>query len=408
MNLHIDFAGITFENPFTVAASPSSDSREKVRRALEAGWGGIVFKTAALPPHTPKLAEPNMAGLSFGGIPQFALYNIDLISERQIEEIQEDIAYFKQLYPDRRFIGSIMAAGPEEWAELVARLEEAGADMIECSMSCPQGEHSIADDTKRPSSDIPAADRSLMKSTTQAIVRARRKHTPIIVKMTPNVTDIVDIGCGAVEGGADALCGIDTVRGFIGIDLETGCPKLNVRGLSTWGGLSGPAIKPIALGCVSKLTKNLPVPVAGVGGISCWQDAAEFLLLGARNTQVCTAISRHGFRMVRGMGKGLLSYMEQKGYASLDEMVGKSLPYIVDHAELSRENRLCCAINAAGCLKCGACAIACQDVGFGALRFEKGAVPKADPQLCRGCGICQSVCPKNLITLTQGHLQREG
>lgn len=399
MNLNITFAGVPFENPFTVAASPSSDSREKVRRALDAGWGGIVFKTTALAQHSPRLAEPNMAGLAYGGRPQFALYNIDLISERTIEEIQEDIAYFKQRYPDRRFIGSIMASGEAEWVELVSRLEEAGADMIECSMSCPQGEHSIADEGKEASNAIPAADRALMKQTTQTIVRARRKNTPVIVKMTPNVTDITDIACGAMEGGADALCCIDTVRGFIGIDLETGYPKLNVCGLSTWGGLSGPAVKPIALGCVSKLTKTIPIPVAGVGGISDWQDAAEFLLLGARNLQVCTAISRYGFQMVQNMQKGLLSYMEQKGYVSLDDMVGASLPYLVDHSALSRENRQLCTVDAQRCIKCGSCATACQDAGFGALHFEKGCLPSVEAEHCRGCGICQSVCPKSCIEL---------
>lgn len=399
MDLNINFAGVPFENPFTVAASPSSDSREKVRRALEAGWGGIVFKTTALPQHSPKLAEPNMAGLSYAGKPQFAFYNIDLISERTVEEIQEDIAYFKQLYPDRRFIGSIMAAGEDEWIELVHRLEEAGADMIECSMSCPQGEHSIADEGKKASNAIPAADRELMRTTTQTILRARKKNTPVIVKMTPNVTDLVDVARGAVEGGADALCCIDTVRGFIGIDLETGYPKLNVNGLSTWGGLSGPAVKPIALGCVSKLTKELDIPVAGVGGVSNWQDAAEFLLLGARNVQVCTAISRYGFGMVQSMQKGLLRYMEQKGFTSLDAMVGKSLPYLVDHSELSRDNHLHCSINETACLKCGSCATACQDAGFGALHHEKGSVPTLDKAVCRGCGVCQSVCPRDCITL---------
>lgn len=399
MDLTINFAGVPFENPFTVAASPSSDSREKVRRALEAGWGGIVFKTTALPQHSPKLAEPNMAGLSYAGKPQFAFYNIDLISERTVEEIQEDIAYFKQLYPDRRFIGSIMAAGEDEWIELVHRLEEAGADMIECSMSCPQGEHSIADEGKKASNAIPAADRELMRTTTQTILRARKKNTPVIVKMTPNVTDLVDVARGAVEGGADALCCIDTVRGFIGIDLETGYPKLNVNGLSTWGGLSGPAVKPIALGCVSKLTKELDIPVAGVGGVSNWQDAAEFLLLGARNVQVCTAISRYGFGMVQSMQKGLLRYMEQKGFTSLDAMVGKSLPYLVDHSELSRDNHLHCSIDETACLKCGSCATACQDAGFGALHHEKGSVPKLDKAVCRGCGVCQSVCPRDCITL---------
>lgn len=399
MDLNINFAGVPFENPFTVAASPSSDSREKVRRALEAGWGGIVFKTTALPQHSPKLAEPNMAGLSYAGKPQFAFYNIDLISERTVEEIQEDIAYFKQLYPDRRFIGSIMAAGEDEWIELVHRLEEAGADMIECSMSCPQGEHSIADEGKKASNAIPAADRELMRTTTQIILRARKKNTPVIVKMTPNVTDLVDVARGAVEGGADALCCIDTVRGFIGIDLETGYPKLNVNGLSTWGGLSGPAVKPIALGCVSKLTKELDIPVAGVGGVSNWQDAAEFLLLGARNVQVCTAISRYGFGMVQSMQKGLLRYMEQKGFTSLDAMVGKSLPYLVDHSELSRDNHLHCSIDETACLKCGSCATACQDAGFGALHHEKGSVPTLEKAVCRGCGVCQSVCPRDCITL---------
>ena len=399
MDLNINFAGVPFENPFTVAASPSSDSREKVRRALEAGWGGIVFKTTALPQHSPKLAEPNMAGLSYAGKPQFAFYNIDLISERTVEEIQEDIAYFKQLYPDRRFIGSIMAAGEDEWIELVHRLEEAGADMIECSMSCPQGEHSIADEGKKASNAIPAADRELMRTTTQTILRARKKNTPVIVKMTPNVTDLVDVARGAVEGGADALCCIDTVRGFIGIDLETGYPKLNVNGLSTWGGLSGPAVKPIALGCVSNLTKELDIPVAGVGGVSNWQDAAEFLLLGARNVQVCTAISRYGFGMVQSMQKGLLRYMEQKGFTSLDAMVGKSLPYLVDHSELSRDNHLHCTIDETACLKCGSCATACQDAGFGALHHEKGSVPTLDKAVCRGCGVCQSVCPRDCITL---------
>ena len=399
MDLNINFAGVPFENPFTVAASPSSDSREKVRRALEAGWGGIVFKTTALPQHSPKLAEPNMAGLSYAGKPQFAFYNIDLISERTVEEIQEDIAYFKQLYPDRRFIGSIMAAGEDDWIELVHRLAEAGADMIECSMSCPQGEHSIADEGKKASNAIPAADRELMRTTTQTILRARKKNTPVIVKMTPNVTDLVDVARGAVEGGADALCCIDTVRGFIGIDLETGYPKLNVNGLSTWGGLSGPAVKPIALGCVSKLTKELDIPVAGVGGVSNWQDAAEFLLLGARNVQVCTAISRYGFGMVQSMQKGLLRYMEQKGFTSLDAMVRKSLPYLVDHSELSRDNHLHCSIDETACLKCGSCATACQDAGFGALHHEKGSVPTLDKAVCRGCGVCQSVCPRDCITL---------
>lgn len=397
--LDIQFCGVNFVNPFTVSASPSSDSREKVARALDAGWGGIVFKTTALKEHSPVLAEPNMWGIPYGGKPQYGLYNIDLISERTIEEIQEEIAYFKGKYPDRILIGSIMASSEAQWTQLVEKLEEAGADMIECSMSCPQGEHSIAVEGQKASNVIPATDRALMKSTTAVIKKAVKKGTPVYIKMTPNVTDIVDVAQGAIEGGADGLCAIDTVRGFIGVDVETGYPKLHINHLSTWGGLSGPIIKPIALGCVSKLTKECQIPVAGVGGISNWRDAAEFLLLGATNLQVCTAISKYGFGMVKSMCSGLEEYLDRKGYQNVREMVGKSLPYLVDHGELDRNNHQHFQVDTASCIKCGSCAVACQDAGFGALSYTKGAPPEVDVRICRGCGLCTSVCPKDCITL---------
>ena len=397
--LETTFCGKTFVNPFTISASPSSDSREKVERALEAGWGGIVFKTTALKEHSPVLAEPNMAGIPYGGKPQFGFYNIDLISERTIEEIQEDIVYFKRKYPDRILIGSIMASSQAQWEKLVGCLEDAGADMIECSMSCPQGEQSIATEGEKASNVIPATDRELMKTTTATIKRAVKKSTPAYIKMTPNVTDIVDVASGALEGGANGLCAIDTVRGFIGVDIETGYPKLNIKTLSTWGGLSGPIIKPIALGCVSKLAKSFDIPVAGVGGISNWKDAVEFLLLGASNIQICTAISRYGFGMIKDLCAGLEGYMDRKGYHSVQDMIGSSLRYLVDHADLDRANHLHYHADEEECIKCGACAVACQDAGFGALTFTRGEYPHLDDTICRGCGLCTSVCPKDCITL---------
>lgn len=393
--LSIDFCGVSFANPFTVAASPSSDSREKVERALEAGWGGVVFKTIATSAHKPALAQPNMAGLPYAGKAQSAFYNIDLISERSIEQIQEDIVYFKRQYPDRRLIGSVMASSQEEWHILVQGLEEAGADMIECSMSCPQGDRDSKD--KKKAGAIPAADRDLMESTTRIIKGFTARRTPIIVKLTPNVTDIVEVVRGAVAGGADAVCAIDTVRSFIGIDVETGKPKLNVGGFSTWGGLSGPAIKPIALGCVSRIASTLPVAIAGVGGISCWQDAAEFLLLGARNVQICTAISKYGFRMVRAMENGLQDYLSRKGYSRLEDMVGGSLSYLIEYSGLDSGSRAVCKIDKTACQRCGCCVTACQDAGYGALAQRTGEFPELSAVLCRGCGVCRSVCPKDCI-----------
>ena len=396
-DLQNNFCGVHFSNPFTVAASPSSDSRDKVRRALDAGWGGVVFKTVGTEAHIPSLAQPNMTGIPFAGRVQSAFYNMDLISERTIEDIQEDIAYFKQCYPDRRLIGSIMASCDEEWGSLVKCLEDAGADLIECSMSCPQGVRSAEEENKLGT--IPAADATLMERTTRVIKNAVHGNTPIIVKLTPNVTDIVEIARSAEKGGADAVCAIDTVRSFVGIDLETGYPKLNVRGLATWGGLSGPAVKPIALGCVSQIAKALSLPVAGVGGIGCWQDAAEFILLGAGNIQVCTAISKFGFQMVKDLCDGLSAYLGKKGYASLDEMIGRSLDYIVDYSRLDCTNRQVCNIDKAACLRCGSCRIACSDAGYGALTQRAGEYPEVNVPKCRGCGVCQSVCPKGCIQL---------
>ncbi len=398
-DLSVDFCGLKHINPFVVAASPSSDSREKVQRALDAGWAGVVFKTTATAAHSPSLAEPNMAGVPLLGQRQYGFYNIDLISERSIVHIQEDIAYFKRQYPDRILTGSIMADCHEDWQVLVNALEDAGADMIECSMSCPQGEHSLV--TGGPARDaIPAADTELMRQTTAWIKSCVRKGTPVIVKMTPNVTDICAIANSAASGGADAVCAIDTVRAFIGLDLENdGKPLLNVDGYSTWGGLSGPAIKPIALGCVSRLAKETTLPIAGVGGISNWRDAAEFLLLGAVTVQVCTAITRYGFSMVGKMRDGLSDYMDRMGFAAVSDMVGHSLKYLVPHSQLSREGSGAAEIDESRCVSCGVCGVACRDAGFGAIVAKKGELPAVKAAVCRSCGVCRSVCPKDCISI---------
>lgn len=382
--LAVDFCGLKFINPFTVAASPPSDSREKVERAFEAGWAGAVFKTTSVESEVVDLVYPMMAGLSYKEKRHAAFYNIDLISERHIDEIESDISYLKQKYPDRILIGSIMASSRKDWTELVERLEKAGADMIECSMSCPQGE---GDGT------IPAADPDLTKEVTRWIKEACKKTTPIIVKLTPNVTDIVAIAKAAKEGGADAICAIDTVKGLAGINLDTLEPVLSVNGKSTWGGLSGPAIKPIALSAVSEIASSIDLPIAGVGGITTWNDAAEFLLLGSSTLQVCTAIMRYGYEMIDDLREGLINYMEEKNFNSIREMVGRSLNLLVEHDDLDRSCKVVSSINKDWCLKDNVCYIACRDGGYKAISINSGDVPSIDEEKCRGCGVCLSVCP---------------
>lgn len=398
--LETKFCGKTLINPFLISASPSSDSRSKVERAFQAGWAGVVFKTTALPEYAPVLAEPNMAGIDFQNKKQIGFLNTDLISERDVYEIAEDIRYFKKKYPDRILMGSIMAAEKEHWEKLVEVMEDAGADMIELSMSCPQGEQSIAGDAEYVTQRIPASDPELMYSTTKTIKNAVKHGTPVIVKMTPNVTDIAALAKAAENAGADGLCAIDTLRGFIGVDINTGLPKLNTAGLATWGGLSGPILKPVALAAITKILSVCPdLPIAGVGGITTWEDAAEFLLLGASALEVCTAISMYGLNMVKKLCENLDRYMEEKDYSSIESMRGASLKYIVEHSALSRELHVKCRIDENKCIKCGKCAVCCNDFGFEALhQKEPSTIPVLDTEKCRGCGACSSVCPAGAVT----------
>lgn len=389
-DLRVDFCGLKLINPFLIAPSPASDSRSKAERALQAGWAGIVFKTAASKEHAPKLAEPNMGSIGEMGLRNYTFYNYDLISERSIEEVCRDIRYLKTRYPDRILIGSIMGSSREEWRYLTECLEKAGADMIEVSASCPQGDQD---------GRIPAADAEALKEITAVVKNAAEKGTPVLVKLTPNVTDITAMAAAAESGGADSVCAIDTVRAFCGLDLETGRPRLNVNGFAALGGLSGAAIKPIALGCVAAIAKSTSLPVGGIGGIGTYGDAAEFILLGSSIVEVCTAVTRLGFGMIKDLCQGLSDYMDQQGYGSVDEMRGKSLSYIVRQEELDRNFHSVCRVDKTRCARCGQCVTACQDGGFGALKKGKDGCPEIDEGICRGCGACLTVCRKMCLEL---------
>jgi dihydropyrimidine dehydrogenase (NAD+) subunit PreA len=258
------------------------------------------------------------------------------------------------------------------WEKLVGILEGAGADLIELSMSCPQGEQSIAGTSETVAQRIPASDPERMYETTKIVTSAVAHATPVIVKMTPNVTDIAQLAAAA---------------------------KLNTDGLGTWGGLSGPLLKPVALAAVTKILTTVPeLPVSGVGGITTWSDAVEFLLLGAAPLQICTAISMYGRTMVQPLCRKLSEYMECKGFSSIAQMQGQSLKYLVEHSKLRRDVHTVCQIDGDLCIGCGKCVICCNDYAFGALRQTAvGAKPVVNAAVCRGCGACSSVCAKNAI-----------
>jgi dihydropyrimidine dehydrogenase (NAD+) subunit PreA len=250
---------------------------------------------------------------------------------------------------------------------------------------------------------------------------------PVMVKLTPNVTDVAAIGRAAVRGGADALSLINTLNSIMAVDLDTLAPKPAVRGEGSHGGYCGPAVKPIALHMVSAVASDpkIGVPVSGIGGIQAWQDAVEFLLLGASTVQVCTAVMHYGFRLVEQLASGLEGWMLEKGFAKVSDVVGRSLPRLKAWGELDLNYKTVAEIDQKKCVHCGLCYVACEDGAHQSIRRE--SVPVAEyvranghaaqvvrsggvevlpgaggdtinvytvkRDTCVGCNLCSLVCP---------------
>ncbi|MEI6310226.1 MAG: tRNA-dihydrouridine synthase, partial [bacterium] len=236
-DLSINFCGIHFSNPYVLAAAPTTDSADQVARALEAGWAGAVMKTTSVETETVELVYPQMGGIELEGKKLNGLINIDLISERHIDQVEQDIRRLKKEYPGKVILASIMGSRQEHWQELVRRLEAASVDMIECSFSCPHG---------MPERGMGAAVGQNPEFTerTARWVKEAAKRVPVAIKLTPNITDILPIAEAVKRSGADAIVAINTVLGLIGVDIDTFSPLPSVDGIGIYGGFSGPAIKP--------------------------------------------------------------------------------------------------------------------------------------------------------------------
>lgn len=412
--LAVDFCGVRFPNLFVLAAAPPTDSADMIARGFDAGWGGAVVKTLGLEHVDVNLVSPMMAGLKYEDKNLIGLENIDLISDRDIGEVLEEVEDLKKRYPKQVLIVSMMAGTEDEWKEITRRVQDAGADMIECSFSCPHG---------MPEKGMGSAvgqDADLTYERAKWVVEAAT--VPVLIKLTPNVTDMRPIAQRVKDAGAAGVTCVNTVKGLLGFDLDTFSPLPSVWGKSTEGGFSGPAIKPIALRFVADVARDVGIPVAGVGGVVTWRDAAEFLLAGAGIVQVCTAVMRYGYDIVEELAEGLELYLEDKGLASPSDIIGMGLGNLVTHAALSRDYKVLANVDEDLCIGCGACVIACRDGGHQAIEFRGASaaatsdveasragraqgedsnggevadprIPVVDDEKCIGCGFCRAVCP---------------
>ena len=388
-NLRSQFAGITSPNPFWLASAPPTNSGYQVQRAFEAGWGGAVWKTLGDPILN---VSSRFAAVNFNGQRVAGFNNIELITDRPLEVNLKEIYETKKRFPDHTIIASLMVE-PEQhkWHEIVKQVEAVGVDGLELNFGCPHGmaERGMG----AASGQVPAL---VEKQTMWAKEVAT---TPVIVKLTPNITDVTVTAEAAVQGGADAISLINTINSLAGVDLDSWNTMPNVAGKGAHGGYCGPAVKPIALNMVGECARNphINVPISGIGGIGSWQDAAEFMLMGSTNVQVCTAAMHHGFSIVEDMIDGLSNYLDEKGLTSVDQLIGQSVSRYSNWGDLDLNYKVIAEIDNDTCIHCNKCHIACEDTSHQAISLtyqEDGTSRlKVIEENCVGCNLCSIVCP---------------
>ncbi|PIE12549.1 MAG: NAD-dependent dihydropyrimidine dehydrogenase subunit PreA [Rhodobacterales bacterium] len=389
-DLTTEFLGIKSPNPFWLASAPPTDKEYNVRRAFEAGWGGVVWKT--LGSDGPPVVNVN--GPRYGAIwgadrRLLGLNNIELITDRPLDVNLEEITRVKKDYPDRAVIVSLMVPCEEEaWKEILPKVEATGADGIELNFGCPHG----------------MAERGMGAAVGQVpeyiemVTRWCKENysRPVIVKLTPNITDIRYPARAAFAGGADAVSLINTINSIVSVDLDTMAPNPTIGDKGTHGGYCGPAVKPIALNMVAEIARDPETngkPISAIGGVTTWRDAAEFMSMGAGNVQVCTAAMTYGFRIVQEMISGLSEWMDEKGHSSTADFIGQAVPNVTDWQYLNLNYVAKASIDEEACIKCGRCYAACEDTSHQAIAMSEDRVFSVKDEECVACNLCVNVCP---------------
>ena len=388
-SLELNFCDIVCENPFFLASSAICTNYEMVANAFEAGWAGVFYKTICK--QDIREVSPRFDAVQKEGTPFVGFRNMEQLSENPYTMDFDILHRLKQNYPTKIVVASIMGQTEEEWIELAKMAEDAGCDAVELNFSCPQMRLSGL------GSDI-GQNPELVLAYTSFVSEA--VHIPVIPKMTPNVQSLAKPSLACYYGGAKGISAINTIKSI------TMSHDAEVSNKKTVSGYSGKAVKPIALRMIYEMTAN-PIlhkagiekhmDISGIDGIETWRDALEFIQLGCRNVQVCTAVMQYGYRIIDDLILGLKSYMHERGIVELKRLVGEELKNIVLPSDLDRETMVFPKIDREKCIGCGRCYISCQDGGHQAITFGEDRQPKIVGTKCVGCHLCRLVCPTKAI-----------
>ena len=388
-SLAIDFCGLRCENPFFLASSAICTNYDMVARAFDMGWAGVFYKTICLD----DIREVSPRFDAVGEQKQGDFYgfrNMEQLSENPADVDFEILHRLKQNYPSKIVVASIMGRTEEEWIELAEMAENAGVDAVELNFSCPQMRLSGLGSDVGQNPELVTFYTAYVK---------RKVGIPVIPKMTPNITQMNQPAMGAYFAGADAISAINTIKSV------TMGERGAVSDRKTISGYSGRAIKPIAQRFILEMAKNTimkSVQFSGIGGIETWRDALEYIQLGCRNVQVCTAVMQYGYRIIDDLTSGLQHYMSMRGISNLATLVGEELSRFVTPNELDRETVVLPKIDRSVCIGCGRCYTSCHDGGHQAIKFDfETRQPNIVGTKCVGCHLCRFVCPTGAIGTTK-------
>ena len=392
-SLELNFCNMVCENPFFLASSAICTNYEMVARALEAGWAGVFYKTICK--QDIREVSPRFDAVQKEGTPFVGFRNMEQLSENPYEMDFDILHRLKQNYPTKRIIASIMGQTEEEWIELAKMAEDVGCDAVELNFSCPQMRLTGLGSDIGQNPELILFYTSFVKGAVSI---------PVIPKMTPNIMSMGTPALASFYGGASGISAINTIKSItMSHDAEVSEKK-------TVSGYSGKAVKPIALRMIYEITGN-PIlhnagiekhmDISGTGGIETWRDALDFIQLGCRNVQVCTAVMQYGYRIIDDLILGMQTYMQSRGITELKKLVGEELKNIVLPSDLDRETMVFPKVDREKCIGCGRCYISCMDGGHQAIEFGEDRQPRIIGTKCVGCHLCRLVCPTHAIGMAR-------
>jgi len=390
-SLEVRIKDIVFENPFILASAPPTARIESIEEAFSLGWAGVVLKTIVPDSLEMRDVSPRFHALRSAKKDVIGFENFELLSRKSQQYWKDGICALKKKFPSKIVIASIMApVDKQSWQNLVLDLEQSPLDAFELNFSCP---HGLPEKKMGMAIGTDAATSAVITKWVKEVAKA-----PVFVKLSPNVTDIKEIAEAIENAGADGFAVINTVQCLIGVDLDTLSPLPNVGGYSAFGGYSGRSIKPIGLRCTAQVGEVSSLPILGTGGISSWEDAVEYIALGADAVQICTEVMLNGYGVIKKMLGGLENYLNSKNLSSLCQIRRKALQKLVNHENLERRHKKTPVIDESLCAGCQKCFMVCNESGYQAIELvSSNARPVVNKEKCDGCGLCGIVCPKEAI-----------